>query len=232
MFKMRNAAVFCLLALAACTGETGGESADRPAPVVPTTPAQAPAKRSDRPAAVDTGEPKRDFSVRFDAKKRFWQIDWDRSRSISEQVEEKAAAVSRIAREHPEELAGSRMNVALDYLNYPEFVERLARHASEDADWTGGNRVERGEPRVKRLHDYTVRVSNERRLLSELDGVFEPCGLEPVLRDVEKCSTARPGSKGGMGEWLEGRGVASRAPLPMGCLVGVFEISRGGDTRP
>jgi len=227
MLKMRNAAVFCLLALAACTWETGGESADRPAPVVPTTPTQAAAKRSDKPEAVDTGEPKRDPSVRFDASKRFWRIDWDRSRSISEQVEEKAEAVSKISRERPGELAGSRMYLSLDYLSYPEFVERLARHASADPVWIaeGRDRKERGEPRIRALHEYTVGVSNGERLFSELDAIFAGSGLVPTLKSVEKCSTARPGAKGGMGEWLKGRGLGPKAPLPMGCLMGTFEIS-------
>lgn len=159
---------------------------------------------------------------------------WDRDRPRSDQVDALAAMLERLHREHGEVLGRASVMVSLSALAYPEYVERLARHAVDDPAWKARrDELQKvGSPRLGALHGYIVDTTREHRFHAELDRVFDSVDMHLRLKGVEKCGAARPGQPNELGRWLEARGLRSRMSLPIGCLMAWFELKPGAPGHP
>lgn len=124
-------------------------------------------------------------------------------------------------------LAHASMSTSLDWYSNPEVAQRIAQAAATDSDWTDARRTrnQRWDP-AWTLNRYIVRVAESKRLFTELDDIFAPLGVRPVLEGVEKCSTARANGKGELGKLLKEGGIRSQKVLPAGCLMSWFELEK------
>jgi len=232
------------LAAAACSGsspepvtepEPAEPAPEPPTPVEPEAPAKVPDAAPEQPADDIVVSVEREsyetfldahledhekpaLHYRSKAKRLF--VKWDAERPQQDQV----VAVSRLLewlfaqQEVPAE--PKQVEMGLYYLAYPDFIERLARHARTDPKWTKARRANT----TKALHDYIEETTRGAKLHPELDAVFEAVGRRVELKHVEKCSTAKPGGKGELGKFLAERGVPGKVSLPMGCLMSTFRI--------
>jgi hypothetical protein len=153
-------------------------------------------------------------------------LKWDGSRPQQDQVTDVSRMLERLYALQEAPPDPKTLSVGLYYSAYPDYVERLARHAQSDPEWTEVRKAELpvGEPRIKALHDYIEQTTRREKLHPELDAAFAAAGKRVVLRDVEKCSTAKPGAEGELGEFLSERGVPGKVKLPAGCLMSTFRV--------
>lgn len=219
----------------ACDEKT---SEHRPAPEPRRERAPAPADPGDANFVVETrAEPYETFvdihpagrerpawDLRLESKSL--RLAWDRDRPRSDQTGELGAMLVRLHRRHPDAFAGASLLTDLSPFAYPEYAERLVRHAATDPAWKAlqPDLQKVGSPRVGALHGYIVKATREQHLHIELDQAFAAIGMRAHLRGVEKCSDARSGDHDELGRWLRQRGIRSRMLLPTGCLMGWFDL--------
>lgn len=238
------------IAVVACSGSKQ-EPVAEPAPAeppaeepVPTEPAKqteepdAAAEEADDDIVVEVREEPYDTFVDlhlrgrerpaldYRAKSKRLIVKWDKTRPQADQVADLARMIERLYAQKEAPAEPKTLSVGLDYYSYPDYAERLARHAQSDPAWTAVRKAELpiGEPRIKALHDYIEETTRSATLHPELDEAFAAVGKRVELRDVEKCSTAKPGGKGELGTFLAERGVPGKVKLPVGCLMSTFVI--------
>jgi hypothetical protein len=119
------------------------------------------------------------------------------------------ALLGRLREKEGPGVAEGSLLISLDYLSYPRFVARLARHAEKARDRHPG----------QSLNQYVVTAAAAEPMLPELTEILGGLGRRPVLTSAEKCSEARPRGTGPMSAWLRAQGFRGKDPLPMGCLM-------------
>jgi hypothetical protein len=222
------------------TSEPAEPPAEQPPPAAPADPADQPAAAADGPydIVVEVREESYDTFVdvrladherpaldyRGKGKRVF--VKWDKTRPQADQVADVSRMLERLYAQKEAPATPKTLSVGLYYAAYPDYVARLARHAQSDPEWTRIRLAKQpiGEPRIKALHDYIEQTTRREKLHPELDAAFAVVGKRVELRDVEKCSTAKPGGQGELGAFLEGRGVPGKVKLPAGCLMSTFRI--------
>ncbi|MBN2527558.1 MAG: hypothetical protein JXR76_14280 [Deltaproteobacteria bacterium] len=155
-------------------------------------------------------------------------ILWNRAQPMSQQTGVLRDMLMELASaEGKAVLAHASMSTSLDWYSNPEVAQRIAQAAATDSDWTDARRTrnQRWDP-AWTLNRYIVRVAESKRLFTELDDIFAPLGVRPVLEGVEKCSTARANGKGELGKLLKEGGIRSQKVLPAGCLMSWFELEK------
>lgn len=162
-------------------------------------------------------------SMQYRPRRKELRFEWDRARSRADQTSELAQMLEAVHQRYGAAAPSTRLLTVLDLFMYPEYVERLARHASSDPAWTKAAGRE-GKPGAAALHDYIVAATRGGAFHPELDAIFAPLGLRTELSAVEKCSAARPGGKGDLGAWLASREIRAKAALPAGCLMAWFRL--------
>jgi len=163
-------------------------------------------------------------------KSKSLHLQWDMSRPRSNQVATLSRMLKRLDREYRISEANAKLLCGLDYFSYPEYAARLAQYAGADPGWSKRKNELKvvGIPRVRALHDYIVETTRRERFHQELERIFSAVGKRLSLEGVEKCSDARPGTRGEMGQWLAAQKLPGRVALPTGCLMAWFRIEDNG----
>jgi hypothetical protein len=132
---------------------------------------------------------------------------------LAEQAASLAGSMARLRAEEGAVVADGSLVMSLDYLGYPEYVLRLARHAAAAKDRKPGQSI----------NAYVAGATTE-KMIEEVAAIFAPLGRKPVVASAEKCSEARPAGKSEMSAWLREKGFRGSNPLPMGCAMVWIEL--------
>jgi len=132
-----------------------------------------------------------------------------RGRALAEDAAALRDLLARLRVQEGPAVEEASLVISLDYLDHPDFVARLARHAVTARDRRPGQNI----------NQYVVAAAAAEPLLPELADIAAGLKRRPQLSSAEKCSEARPGGKGPMSAWLRARGFKGRDPLPMGCAM-------------
>jgi len=132
-----------------------------------------------------------------------------RGRSLVEEAPALRDLLARLRVQEGPPVEEASLLTSLDYIDHPDFVARLARHAEKAKDRRPGQNI----------NQYVVAAAAAEALLPELTDIAAGLHRRPQLSSAEKCSEARPGGKGPMSAWLRAQGFRGRAPLPMGCAM-------------
>jgi len=202
---MRHA--YCLLfagiLVAACSGTPAPEVVVEPEPVVVKADASvvdaAPVAAADEPKALDEkyllevregaetfvdlrfrDKEKPNLSLRPQSKR--FGLRFDTDRPTAEQVPELIELLGVLADKYPEAMDGLRFSATVFYDTYPEYSERLARHALDDPRWR--KRKKPGTPLT--LNRYIEETTCGQDLHPELDEIFASIGKRVEISSNEK----------------------------------------------
>lgn len=213
------------------SADTGGElPAEPPLQATPQKPADdivVEVREETYETFVDVHlKDKKRPALDYRSKGRRLFVKWDKTRPQADQVADVSRMLVRLYTQQDAPADPKRLSLGLDYYDYPDYVERLARHAGQDPEWTKIRlaKLPIGEPRIRALHDYIKAATRTAELHPELDAAFAEVGKRVELNYVEKCSSAKPGGKGGLGQFLSSRNVPGHVKLPVGCLMSSFNI--------
>ena len=142
-------------------------------------------------------------------KSRQLRIHRCRGKALVDEASALRALLVRLRAQEGPSVEEGNLLMSLDYLDHPDFVTRLARHAEKARDRRPG----------KNINQYVVAAAAAEPMLPELTEILAGIGRRPLLSSAEKCSEARPRGKGPMSAWLRKQGFKGAEPLPMGCLM-------------
>jgi hypothetical protein len=139
-------------------------------------------------------------------------IDRCRDRPLADQIPELRDMVAELRAMDPQGFERARIFGSADYYGWPELGRRYIAYA-KDHPYT-----------VKQsLHDYVLQAGASPEMWPEYAAIFQ---RKPRLVSVEKCSSSRATRKDIAGDFLRAEGVKGSAEIPLGCAMGVFELSR------
>jgi hypothetical protein len=162
----------------------------------------------------DSNLPKWDFRP----KSKGLFLVWDRDRPLALQVKPLLEMLKLLSDRYKDLLMQSTLSASLDCVNYPAYVERLARFAALDPAWRNQNGMD--------LHNYIVEATRSESLAPELSQIFNTLKVTLYLKGVEKCSAVSPAFMRKLGCSWSLPNLPRNKKLPMGCLMAWFEMRK------
>jgi hypothetical protein len=153
------------------------------------------------------------IELRKDAEERgLVSIERCKDQPFVDQIPQLRDMASQLRSMDPQGFERVRISSSADFYGWPELGRRYIAYAKDHPF----------KPKTS-IHDYVLAAGASAEMWPEYAAIFQ---RKPKLTSVEKCTTGRATRKDMAGDFLRAEGVKGNAEIPLGCSIGVLELSR------